>query len=191
MQISVAAPVKSKSEASTDEAERGPPATARHPLARMHTAYSRSPVRGNRAACRQDSRRAAPLLTPTSGSNGFTFPEDLLLRKVLSLCCNTHSSVHTSALWVISLLAASCHWIGRWGSSPGAQRTPDERTMWINRLSLQGFTTDKAQGNTNSLILKNMIFLSVVRKKAQGLDNFPVLSLHMKVRINSFSFYWK
>lgn len=31
----------------------------------------------------------------------------------------------------------------------------------------------------------------MMRKKAQGLDNFPMLSLPMKVRINSFSFYWK
>lgn len=40
--------------------------------------------------------------------------------------------------------------------------------MWINRLSQQGFTTDKAQDNTNSLILKNMIFLKCGEEKGTG-----------------------
>lgn len=121
MQISVAAAAKSTSAPSSDEAERGPLAAAGHP--RPYWLKQRSP----------------PLLAPSKGGKGVLLPKGLLLRRVLSLCGNMHSSVHTSVLWLIYLSVASCQWSGRWWSSPSAQRTLDEWMTWINMLPEQVF----------------------------------------------------
>lgn len=54
-------------------------------------------------------------LNPPWGGNRFYFSEDLLLRNVLSFCCNTHwkecSYLHSVCVY---LLTASSHQNGRW-----------------------------------------------------------------------------